>query len=104
MLRRVIVGVIFLLIATAVSAHKPSDSYLTITHIQGGQNEQDQLQARWDIALKDLEMLVGLDANHNGEITWGEVKARREAITPLIPIREKFGFPSLFYQLITTSG
>lgn len=81
MLRRVIVGLVFLLVATAVNAHKPSDSYLTITGIQDGQNEQEQLQAQWDIALKDLEMLVGLDANHNGEITWGEVKAQREAIT-----------------------
>ncbi len=55
-------------------AHKPSDSYLTITA------GSDRLSAEWDIALKDLEFLIGLDANDNGEITWGELKAKRDAI------------------------
>jgi hypothetical protein len=55
-------------------AHKPSDSYLRIT--AGG----ERLVIEWDIALRDLELLIGLDANRNGEITWGEVKAQRQAI------------------------
>ncbi|QEG34388.1 HupE/UreJ family protein [Bythopirellula goksoeyrii] len=66
--------VIELMCATAF-AHKPSDSYLTIT---GG---EEYLTIEWDIALKDLEFLIGLDENQNGEITWGEVKARRKAVT-----------------------
>lgn len=75
MLQRIIFGFLFLVTASAANAHKPSDSYLTIT---GG---EPQLRAQWDIALKDLEMLVGLDANHNGEITWGELKSRRSDVT-----------------------
>jgi hypothetical protein len=55
-------------------AHKPSDSYL---RIHGG---QQQLSVQWDIALKDLEFLIGLDADRDGEITWGELKAQQEAI------------------------
>jgi hypothetical protein len=55
-------------------AHKPSDSYLRVT--AGG----ERLAIEWDIALRDLELLIGLDANRNGEITWGEVKAQRQAI------------------------
>jgi hypothetical protein len=55
-------------------AHKPSDSYLTIT---GG---ADRLAAEWHIAIKDLELLIGLDSDQNGEITWGELKAKRAAI------------------------
>src|SRR5688572_31606474 len=55
-------------------AHKPSDSYLRIV---GG---QERLSAEWDIALVDLEFLIGLDADRNGEISWGELKAEREAI------------------------
>jgi hypothetical protein len=62
------------LCATPAFAHKPSDSYLTITG--GGV----QLSAEWDIALKDLEFLIGLDADQNGDITWGELKAQRQAI------------------------
>jgi len=63
------------LLSTPALAHKPSDSYLTITG--GGK----QLTAKWDISLKDLEYLIGLDADQNGEITWGELKAKRQAIT-----------------------
>ena len=38
------------------------------------------LSAEWDISLKDLEFLIGLDADQNGEITWGELKAQQQAI------------------------
>lgn len=55
-------------------AHKPSDSYLRIS--AGG----ERLRLKWDIALKDLEIVVGLDGDANGEITWGELKARQSAV------------------------
>ena len=55
-------------------AHKPSDSYLRIV------DSGDELRAEWDISLRDLELLIGLDANQNGEITWGELKSQKEAI------------------------
>jgi hypothetical protein len=61
-------------IATPVRAHKPSDSYLRIAR-----NARD-LRVQWDIALKDLEYVIGLDGDRNGEVTWGELKARRGAI------------------------
>lgn len=63
------------LAARPVQAHKPSDSYLTLevgaTHLTG----------RWDIALRDLEDAIGLDANDDGEITWGELRAKHAALT-----------------------
>jgi hypothetical protein len=55
-------------------AHKPSDSYLRITSGDG------PLSIQWDISLRDLEFLIGLDANRDSEITWGEVKAQQQAI------------------------
>ena len=55
-------------------AHKPSDSYLSI-NVEGR-----SVEGRWDIALRDLEFAIGLDADGNGEITWGEVKARHADI------------------------
>lgn len=75
-LLRVIALVIALvaLIAGEVHAHKPSDSYLRIS------TGDERLRVRWDIALKDLELIVGLDGDGNGEITWGELKARQPAI------------------------
>ena len=49
---------------------KPSDSYLAL-RIDG-----PRIEGQWDIALRDLDFAVGLDANADGEITWGELRAR----------------------------
>ncbi len=59
---------------TAAWAHKPSDSYLTIAV------NESQVTGQWDIALRDLDFAIGLDADGNGDITWGEVRARHADI------------------------
>jgi HupE / UreJ protein len=56
------------------AAHKPSDSYLSLS-LRG-----DHLAGQWDIALRDLDYAIGLDADGNGEITWAEVKAKHQEI------------------------
>jgi hypothetical protein len=58
-------------------AHKPSDSYLTLSV------DEARIVGRWDIALRDLDYTIGLDADGNGEITWGEVRAKKDAIVSL---------------------
>ena len=55
-------------------AHKPSDSYLTIALTDAA------ITGRWDIALRDLDFAIGLDADGDGAITWGEVRARHAEI------------------------
>lgn len=67
-------ALLLLLLAGPAQAHKPSDSYLGLT-LQAG-----QLSGRWDIALRDLDFAIGLDADGDGNITWGEVRARHAAI------------------------
>jgi hypothetical protein len=71
--RRFMLLIAAALVATPARAHKPSDSYLRIARDAG------QLRVEWDIALKDLEYVIGLDADRNGEITWGELKDRQGA-------------------------
>jgi len=68
------VAMLLALLAGAAQAHKPSDSYLTITQTDAG------FEGRWDIALRDLDFALGLDANGDGNITWGEVRAQHAAI------------------------
>ncbi|MFN2507632.1 MAG: HupE/UreJ family protein [Chthoniobacterales bacterium] len=38
--------------------------------------ERDHVRGQWDIALRDLDDAIGLDANDNGAITWDEVRLR----------------------------
>jgi HupE/UreJ protein len=63
-----------LLAAPWAQAHKPSDSYLAV-EVQG-----EALTGQWDIALRDLEFAVGLDADGDGQITWGELRAKHAEI------------------------
>ncbi|NJD35877.1 MAG: HupE/UreJ family protein [Betaproteobacteria bacterium] len=68
-LRRWLLSVL-LLLSWPVQAHKASDSYLVLD-IKGR-----EVSGQWDIALRDIDFALGLDADGNGEITWGEVRAR----------------------------
>jgi hypothetical protein len=67
-------ALLLLFASLAAHAHKPSDSYLRLK-IDGA-----QVTGQWDIALRDLEQAIGVDANGDGEITWGELRARQADI------------------------
>ena len=62
----------------SAQAHKPSDSYLTLT-ARGA-----QIDVRWDVALRDLDSELGLDANDDGLLSWGEVRQRHGDIDALL--------------------
>ncbi len=53
------------MIAASAQAHKPSDSYLTLTV------QEAQVLVRWDVALRDLDPELGLDMNDDGVLSWG---------------------------------
>jgi hypothetical protein len=65
------------LLALPAWAHKPSDSYLRLSR------DGDVVHARWDVAVRDLEVLTPLDTNGDGAITWGELDAQRSALQSL---------------------
>ena len=71
---RLFLMLLLLSLASTAQAHKPSDSYL-ILKIDGS-----NVQGQWDIALRDLDFAIGLDGNGDGEITWGELRARHGAV------------------------
>jgi hypothetical protein len=76
-LRGLLASVLTLVLAlcsTPLWAHKASDSYLVL-QVQG----QD-VSGQWDIALRDIDFALGLDSNGDGQITWGEVRARHTEI------------------------
>ena len=61
-------------VSLPAQAHKPSDSYLTLNV------QEQQIDGQWDIALRDLDFVIGLDADGNGELTWDEVRAKHKEI------------------------
>ena len=71
MMRRLILIALALLYHSTVWAHKASDSYLVVD-AKGA-----TVSVQWDIALRDIDFAIGLDANGNGEITWGELRSRQ---------------------------
>ena len=71
---RLLAAFVLALVAQLAQAHKPSDSYLAVIAEEGG------LRGQWDIALRDLDFALGLDSDGNGEITWGELRAKHADI------------------------
>ena len=82
-MKRFLLLVVALFLQTAAWAHKPSDSYLTLRAAAGS----NDIAVRWDIALRDLDYVLQLDRNGNGEISWGEVRLRSDDITRLATSR-----------------
>jgi hypothetical protein len=60
-----------------VQAHQSSDSFLQI-------NVADStLIGHWQIALRDLDQVLALDTDVDGQLTWGEIRNNNERITAL---------------------
>jgi hypothetical protein len=70
-----------LLLGVSAQAHKPSDAYLQLS-VQGS-----QVQARVDVALRDLDRELVLDSDEDGELRWGEVRPRWAEIDAYVQAR-----------------
>jgi len=73
-MRNLLTFIVAALLALPAAAHKASDAYLQIKSTDSG------LSVRLDIALRDLDVALDLDADADGRLTWGEVKAAWPAI------------------------
>lgn len=73
-IRQILLGLLALCALPAL-AHKASDSYLQLK-VNGV-----EVAGQWDIALRDIDFAIGLDANGDGDITWSEVRAKHADIS-----------------------
>lgn len=71
--RRLLLPVLFVLLLSSLPAraHLASTSWLTLTV------SDTTVNGRWEIPLRDLDDALGLDANDDGRLTWGELRARQ---------------------------
>ena len=64
-----VAALLLALASPLVWAHKASDAYLQLASNEAGTT------MRVDVALRDLDVALDLDANADGELTWGEIRA-----------------------------
>jgi hypothetical protein len=74
-LRCLVLSLALIAAASTGWAHLASDSYLQIEIGDDG-----AVRGQWDIALRDLDVAVGLDADQDGTITWGELRGKTREI------------------------
>ena len=70
----VLLWMLSLCVAPFAHAHKASDSYLSLK-VDG-----EKITGQWDIALRDLDLVLELDRNGDAVIDWGEVRNRHADI------------------------
>jgi hypothetical protein len=70
------------LVGSHANAHSASDAFLTLTVQKRSHRNGDRtiVQAQWDVALRDLDFVLRLDDNGDGDISWHELRAHQNAI------------------------
>ena len=82
-----LVLLLFLTLAQ-LAAHEVSESYLQL------EVQEERLRGTWEVALRDLELALGLDGNRDDTLTWNEVRHGRPS-----PVRrQRFGLRELLHQ------
>lgn len=72
---RLLIAVLFAIFAGPAGAHETTRSYLSI------EREGTEVAARLRLAFRDVEVVVWMDDDLDGQITWGEVKAQLDVAT-----------------------
>ena len=81
-LLQVLLAVLLAVVAASTAhAHKLSDAYLTVDIANG------RITGTCEVALRDLEIVLALDANLDGAITWAELKSRQTNVVGYLSSR-----------------
>ena len=78
---RTLVAMLLIAVLGQASAHKSSDAYLQLARTSSG------ISLRVDVALRDLDVALDLDANADGSLTWGEIRSAWPAIDAYVRSR-----------------
>jgi hypothetical protein len=77
-MNRAVLAALALAVAPLAQAHKASDAYVTL-HVDGA-----VVDARLDVALRDLDRDLDLDTNADDQLSWKEVRTRWADIAALV--------------------
>ena len=88
---RLCVGLFAVFACTVAMAHKGSDAYLDVQEITpvaqvapgvaaAAKPLQREFRFSLSVAIKDLDLIVPMDGNADGKVTWGEIKTATPAV------------------------
>jgi len=66
-----VVALLGFFFAASVFAHAASTAYLDL-----GTPQANEVSLQWVVALRDLDAVLDLDANGDGQLAWSEVTSR----------------------------
>lgn len=69
-----------MLMSAGADAHSASDAYLTLD-VPAQTGAKTIVHAQWDVALRDLDFVLGLDDDGDGNIVWRELRAHQAGIS-----------------------
>ncbi len=86
--RRALLFCLLLLAVVPAFAHKGSDAYLDVRELVSAapttaMSAQKDYRFSLAIAIKDLDLLVPIDTNADGKVTWGEIKTAMPLVLAL---------------------
>jgi len=70
----VCLGVVGLMLSMSVQGHIASNGFLV------AEVRDTRVDGSIELAVRDVEVAIGVDANHDGKITWGELRASASAL------------------------
>ncbi len=70
----IVLAALLLGAAMSAQAHVASNSFLSM------RVDRAQVDGTLELAVRDAEIAVGLDSNHDGKVTWGEVRAAQSVL------------------------
>lgn len=69
---------------TALQAHVSSTAYLNLEPNSAESTADHTYNAQYELALRDLALLVDIDSNQDSQVSWAEIKSQKTLIEQLI--------------------
>ena len=80
---------VLILTCTTLQAHESSTAYLNLEPNSVEASADNTYKAEYELALRDLALLVDIDANKDNQVSWAEVKSQSTLIEQLISAQVK---------------
>ncbi|MDN5566694.1 MAG: HupE/UreJ family protein [Psychrobacter sp.] len=75
---------VLMLTCTTLQAHEASTAYLNLAPTSAESSADNTYNAEYELSLRDLALLINIDANNDSQVSWAEVKSQSALIEQMI--------------------